>query len=191
MSSDRQRIDLNLWKDTLLFKRQHRLKLQFWEIFSRVAENITDKSLQKICSKHKSKKLSRGNDLLGMPYHVLDIIRNFDPKTGLNIRVLNWFGNGIYLMILTGTKNSEKVYQFLRENNFFYGLTDSPWDYPGLIIENQKTNSPDPKLFSREELQVWIKEIKIEGDESEIIKVISQNIRLHIDQFSKIFGNKI
>ncbi|WP_296699063.1 hypothetical protein [Algoriphagus sp.] len=190
MSSDRQHVDLNLWKDNHLFKKQHRLKLQFWEIFSRVAENISDKSLLKICSKHKSIKLSRGNDLLGMPYHVLDIIRNFDPKSGLNIRVLNWFGNGMFLMILTGNENSEKVFTFLHSNNFYFGLTDSPWDYPGLILENQKTKSPDPRMFSKKELHVWVKELKIEGDENEIIKEISQNINLHINQYSKIFGDK-
>ncbi|MEN2282724.1 hypothetical protein AAGF08_11350 [Algoriphagus sp. SE2] len=190
MSSDRHHVDLKLWRDNSFFKRQHRLKLQFWEILSRVAENISDKSLQKIRSKHKSKKLSRGNDLLGMPYHVLDIIRDFNPKSGLNIRVLNWFGNGLYLQILTGNENSEKVYNFLYENSFFYGMTDSPWDYPGLILENQKTNSPDINQFSKEELQVWLKEIKIEGDESEIIKTISQNISALIEQFSKIFGEE-
>jgi hypothetical protein len=191
MSSDQFNIDLNLWKDHDLFKRQHRLKLQFWEIFSSIAENISDDSLSKICTKHKSKKLSRGNDLLGMPYHVLDIIRNFDPISGLNIRVLNWFGNGIFLLILTGKENSEKVFDFLNANNFLYGLTESPWDYPGLILENQKTRTPDPEMFKKEELQVWVKEINFPEDKSEIIKVISEQINLSINQFSKIFGDNI
>ncbi len=190
MSSKHHQVDLTLWKDHQLFKRQHRLKLQFWEIFSRIAENISEESLLKISSKHKSKKLSRGNDLLGMPYQVLDIIRNFDPISGLNIRILNWFGNGMFLMILTGKENSKNVLQFLTNNDFYFGLTDSPWDYPSIILENKKTKFPDPEMFSKEDLQVWIKEIKISGDETEIIKEISGQINLYIEQFSKIFGDK-
>jgi len=191
MTEDQFKIDLNLWKDQQLLKRQHRLKLQFWEIFSSISENISDESLSKICTKHKSRKLSRGNDLLGMPYHVLDIIRNFDSIKGLNIRILNWFGNGIYLMILTGNENSKKVFHFLYANDFDYGLTESPWDYPSLILQDQKTRTPDPEMFTKEELQVWIKEIKITGDKNEIVKMISEQINLYVDQFSKIFGNKI
>lgn len=191
MSSDRPHVDLNLWKDHQLFKRQHRLKLQFWEMFSRIAENISDESLSKIYRKHKSKKLSRGNDLIGMPYHVLDIVRNFDPISGFNIRVLNWFGNGIYLIILTGNENSEKVSTILYNNDFYYGLTESPWDYPGLILENLKTRTPDSEMFQKKDLQVWIKEIKITGDDSEIIKIITNQLESFIDQFSKIFGDKI
>jgi hypothetical protein len=178
--------DLDLWKDQELFKKQHRLKLQFWEILSLIAEEISDESLSKICKKHKSKKLSRGNDLLGMPYHVLDIIRNFDPENGLNIRVLNWFGNGIYLFLLVGQKKYHQTSSFPLRNNFYLSLTESPWDYPGMILENQKTKTPDKEQINKENLLVWFKEISIFGDKKEIIKTISEQINTCINELSSI-----
>ncbi|MBN3583526.1 hypothetical protein JYB64_14090 [Algoriphagus aestuarii] len=178
--------DLDLWKDQELFKKQHRLKLQFWEILSLIAEGISDQSLSEISKKHKSIKLSRGNDLLGMPYHVLDIIRDFDPVDGLNIRVLNWFGTGIYLFLIMGKKKYEVTSSFPLENNFFLSLTDSPWDYPGMILENQKTKTPKKEHLTKENHLVWFKEIPISGGKEEIIYTISEQISTCINELSTI-----
>lgn len=186
MSESEQHPDLNLWKDQQVFKKLHRLKLQFWDIFSQVAETISEKELDRVCLKHKSKKLSRGNDLLGMPYQVLDIIRNFDPESGVNIRVLNWFGNGMYLIILAGENNCHKISTFLYENNFYFGTTESPWDYPSLILENQKIKSKTPKISEPKTLSVWIKEIEVKGNNHEIIDQIAKEIQLIINYFSAI-----
>ncbi|SIN69006.1 hypothetical protein [Algoriphagus halophilus] len=186
MNEPDQHPDLELWKDQQLLKKLHRLKLQFWDIFSQVAETIADEDLRAISLKHKSKKLSRGNDLLGMPYHVLDIIRNFDPETGLNIRVLNWFGNGLFLIILAGEKNYQKISSFLYENNFYFGTTESPWDYPGLILENQKIKSQHPEMIEPGSLNVWIKEIEVEGNNHEITTKIAEEIQLIVNYLSTI-----
>ncbi|MBN3519828.1 hypothetical protein JYB62_07410 [Algoriphagus lutimaris] len=186
MNEPDQHPDLELWKDQQLLKKLHRLKLQFWDIFSRVAESISDEELGEICLKHKSKKLSRGNDLLGMPYQVLDIIRNFDPESGLNIRVLNWFGNGLFLIILAGEKNYRTISSFLYENNFYFGTTESPWDYPGLILENQKIKSRNPEIIEAGSLNVWIKEIEVGGNNHEISTKIAKEIQLIVNYLSTI-----
>lgn len=190
MCEKNQSPDLELWKDQQLFKKQHRLKLQFWEIFSLIAENVSEDSLSKIYSNHKSKKLSRGNDLLGMPYHVLDIIRNFDPISGLNIRILNWFGHGMFVIILSGKTQFEKISSLLHQYNYYFGTTESPWDYPGLILENQKIKSQTPKYLDHGNLQVWIKEIPLSGNQEEIIKEILKEVNLIISQFSEIINSK-
>lgn len=168
--------DLTLWKDLELFKKQHRLKLQFWTILNEVAEGISEEKLSAVHSKHKSFKLSKGNDLLGMPYHVLDIIRDFDEKKGLNFRLLNWFGVGIYFMVLTGNEISSSLSTKFFKGGFNLGDTDSPWDYPGLILEKKVIYTFDNQNFEQEGLQVWIKELEIGGDRLEIINKISTTV---------------
>ncbi|EAZ80002.1 hypothetical protein [Algoriphagus machipongonensis] len=176
MNFSKSNLDLELWQNQELYKRQYRLKLHFWEILSEVASAIDPRELEKVLPSHKSYKLSRGNDLLGMPYQVLDILRNFDEEQGLNIRVLNWFGKGMYLMVLTGSQKTDICSKSLLKNDFLFGKTESPWDYPGLIIENLTTKNFQNDYINPHKLNVWIKHIKLEGDSEHVKKTISRNL---------------
>ncbi len=126
MSEKTVNLNLKLWLDREYLLKHNRLKADFWEILGTVADSV---SLEKISKSHprtKGKKLSKGNDLLGFPYQVLDLIRDFDPSKGLNIRVLNWFGHGIFLFVLIGKKTFTKPPLFFLKNDFLLGLTASP-----------------------------------------------------------------
>ncbi len=104
MDSFQKPIDLKLWLNADLIQQQNLLKRQFTAIFEEVGSAFSQKELQQISQKSRGVKLSKGNDLLGFPYQVLDLIRDFDLMSGANIRILNWFGNGIYTTVYLGKK---------------------------------------------------------------------------------------
>jgi hypothetical protein len=159
MSEKCIQLDLSLWKDKELFVRQNQLKESFWELFSELGNTATAKEIGRFHTPNKGIKLTKGNDLLGFPYHVLDLIRDFETEYGLNIRILNWFGHGIFLFILFGKNNLLANSEFYRENDFKYSLTPTPWDYPELILSNSFSENPDPALVEKSPYHQWFKQI--------------------------------
>jgi hypothetical protein len=152
-------IDLDLWLNKALIQRQNQLKNQFQAILEGVGIFFSLTDFLKISPKSRGVKLTKGNDLLGYPYQVLDLIRDFDPDNGANIRILNWFGNGLYLTILLG-KNRKNPASELLSNAYFFGLTENQWDYPDLVLNKNSTDSE--RQISQQKLGFyhWIKEIE-------------------------------
>lgn len=159
MDSPQKSIDLDLWLNNELIQRQNQLKNQFQTILEGVGNFFSLTDLLKISSKSRGVKVTKGNDLLGYPYQVLDLIRDFDPENGANIRILNWFGNGLYLTILLG-KNRRNPASELIPKGYFFGLCENLWDYPDLILNKNTTDSE--MEISRQKLGFyhWIKEIE-------------------------------
>ncbi|MFN3998411.1 hypothetical protein [Algoriphagus sp.] len=138
MDFSKKPINLALWLDADLIQRQNELKAQFTSVLMEVENSLSAQEFHKISPKSKGTKLSKGNDLLGYPYQVLDIIRDFDPNNGANIRILNWFGNGLYITVLLGKGRKNPVTEF-REIGFYFGLSENQWDYPDLILNKNYT----------------------------------------------------
>ncbi|MFC3414273.1 hypothetical protein [Algoriphagus hitonicola] len=154
MNNSSTQLNLDLWKDEQLIRKQNRLKYQFWELLGKVGDHFEQEELKKIHAPSRGKKLSQGSDLMGLPYQVLDIIRDFDLEKGLNIRILNWFGKGLYLFVLLGKENFGSL--DLGEQSFQKCNWDSPWEYEKLIVSNEKLAlDSDPGFFQ------WYKEIPV------------------------------
>ncbi len=177
MDSGFSKLDLKLWLNKELIQRQNRLKAQFWDLFAQVGNELETERLSQIHSKSKGVKLSKGGDLLGYPYQVLDVIRDFDPDKGLNFRVLNWYGHGIYLFVHFGKLHPKALDDFFLENNFEYCLSTSPWDYPDLILNDLKTNSPTPTKTKSMKYHQWLKKIDLDENSREVKKNILTELK--------------
>lgn len=141
-------LDLDLWENEALYRRQSQLKKQFWELLGNLGDRFPQQDLLLVHPTSKGKKLSQGQDLGGLPYQVLDLIRDFDWDHGLNIRLLHWFGKGIFLFLLAG----KKTYPTLPWERLEMDpcQTDSPWDYLRILQEKKSTShSPLPKSYQQ------------------------------------------
>lgn len=160
MEGFQQPIDLDLWLDAELIRRQNLLKRQFLSILEEVASSLTKEELQAISQNSRGVKISKGNDLLGFPYQVLDLIRDFDQAEGMNIRLLNWIGVGFFITILIG-KNKENPIEQLLKHGFSFGLSESQWDYPDLIL-NQNTTQEVKKIQEKPQgFSHWIRKMEV------------------------------
>jgi hypothetical protein len=176
MNADQEELDLDLWLNQSLAQRQNQLKNQFIQLLEAVGNSISNEELITFFEKSKGKKISKGNDLLGFPYQVLDLIRDFDKESGMNIRLLNWFGNGFFVLIFLGSKISVKS-DLLSNHGFQLGLVDDPWDFGALILEKKVSNSPILPLRQNDSFEIWIKELSIESKAELTSKILTVELK--------------
>ncbi|MBA4302262.1 MAG: hypothetical protein C0433_19490 [Cyclobacterium sp.] len=164
-------LDVELWLNKDLIHRQNLLKTQFTSVLEDVGNSFPKEIFDKISAKSKGTKISKGNDLLGFPYLVLDLIRDFDPITGSNIRLLNWFGNGLFITILLGSNRENPVKEFIGLE-FSFGLSENQWDYPDLILNRNLTTDEGKIAKAKLGFYHWIKPIPVDPD----LLVLNQNL---------------
>lgn len=165
MEESQEQLDLGLWLNTDLIRRQNFLKRQFIGILEEIANSISNHEFEDISVRSRGSKISKGNDLLGRPYLVLDLIRDFDSLEGVNIRLLNWFGTGFFVTVLLGKNRMNPVLPFLEEG-FSFGLSENKWDYPDLILNKNQTRDPNTILTAETGFHLWIKSFEIQKDPS-------------------------
>jgi hypothetical protein len=187
MSDKSIQLDLLLWKDKELVIRQNQLKGAFWKLFSELGNSPIAKKIGWFHTPNKGIKLTKGNDLLGFPFHVLDLIRDFETDKGLNIRILNWFGHGMFLFILAGKNNLLANSDFYSANGFKYSLSPTPWDYPELIISNNHTENPDAALIDKSTYHQWFKQIQLEETDDFSLK-LEEQLKIISDFFNHRMG---
>ncbi|MDA1268225.1 MAG: hypothetical protein O2829_03945 [Bacteroidetes bacterium] len=102
----KEELDFNLWLDKTLVQRQNQLKADFLNLFEQVGNAFPNSELSYFFPKSRGKKISKGNQLLGFPYLVLDLIRDFDLDSGCNFRLVSWFGHGLYFCVFFWKKNA-------------------------------------------------------------------------------------
>ncbi len=188
MSDKSENLDLNFWLDREFLLKHNRLKAEFWEILGKVGDSVSLEEISKTHPTPKGKKLSKGNDLLGFPYQVLDLVRDFDLSGGLNIRVLNWFGHGMFLFVLIGKNTFSEPQLHFIENDFSLGLTSSPWDYPELILESNSTRVPGLDQMLELAFFQWFKPLSIPLEKSLIADHISNEIKKVVESLSQKMG---
>jgi hypothetical protein len=128
---------LKLTSDRELFENISLAKKVFVKLFSRVGNEFPNESLNLAHRNHKGIKISQGNELQHCPYQVLDIIRDFDISHGLNIRILHWWGRGIYLLIFIGNhhpslKSLAPLLSLIKTREFGLCKNDL-WEYKEII----------------------------------------------------------
>ena len=125
-----------------------------------VSNEFPQKSLLDIYSRSKGSKISKGNDLLGSPYAVLDFFRDFDVEKGINVRLLVWWGKGCFLMAFVGKNLPLNPESFINEE-FQLALGQDIWDLNDLIINQNKTSQINLQLLQSREYILWIKELNV------------------------------
>lgn len=125
-----------------LFEDIHLLKSFFIDLFSDLANEIPLDQLSQAHAASQGVKISKGNELAHCPYQVLDLVRDFDSKTGFNIRLLNWWGRGMFVIVFTGRDNPRLVEDpgfiaSMRQGGYMLVKTASPWDYQTMIDQQQ------------------------------------------------------
>ena len=169
-------LDLHLWLDQTLVQRQNQLKTDFLDLFEKLGNSVTNEELTHFFSNSKGKKISKGNHLLGFPYLVLDLIRDFDLASGYNIRFVSWFGHGLYCCVFLG-KTQVLPDQLFVENGFQLGRKDLPWDLAAQVdwIQTPATDSKNP--LKQEEERLWIKEIDLVGDRETSLQILCEELK--------------
>ncbi|MBD3627006.1 hypothetical protein [Cyclobacterium sp.] len=145
---------LAITKNKLLFEKISEAKKRFVHIFAEVANQISVDSLSKAHQKHRGIKISKGNELQHCPYQVLDVLRDFDISRGCNIRILHWWGRGLFVLLFFGKNHaclsdSKKLIDWARLHDYQICLSDL-WAY-GKIIDEKKIQESEyfsPEKFS-------------------------------------------
>lgn len=136
---------IKITKKRELFENISRAKKEFIHALSLVGNSIAYDKIEDVHGPHKGIKISQGNELQSCPYQVLDIVRDFDFKTGLNVRVLHWWGRGAYFLVFYGENHPMllKPYNLFKWLKFksFHLCTTGLWDYKGIIDQKKVIHS--------------------------------------------------
>ena len=173
MKSD---LDLDLWLDKTLVQRQNQLKTDFLNLFEQLGNSVTNEELTRFFSNSKGKKISKGNQLLGFPYLVLDLIRNFDLDKGCNFRFVSWFGHGLYCCVFLG-KQMPQPDRLFSENGFLLGRNDLPWDLAAQVDWIQAGTATPDSPQNQGEPRLWIKEIALLGDHENCLQILRDELK--------------
>jgi hypothetical protein len=177
MSKKDSDLDLELWMDKEIILRQNKLKHEFWNILSETANSFSSEEIKTIHKTSRGAKLTKGNNLAGFPYQVLDISRDFNPENGLNIRVLNWFGHGMFIFILLGKNHPKKLDDAFIDTGFKFCLTNSEWDYKRLIQKDSATQNPKDSEVDPSKVVQWMLQLTPTSSSTDTITMLRDKIK--------------
>lgn len=170
------KLDIAFWKESKdFFHHFHEQVKIIQDVFTEIANHFPQEKLKEYFGQAKGCKVSKGNQLGFLPYQVLDIVRDFDPQRGFNIRLLNWWGNGFYIFITYGSriKHQYKNAWESKFDDFQISFTKTPYDYPQVeknsLILNEKNITL--AINSSNQLQIW-KKLDISEDPGTTSKMI-------------------
>ena len=138
-----EEIDIDLIKNIQLFENIQAQKNIFLNLFTEIANQFPQSILIQAHKNSKGTKVSQGINLENCPYQVLDIFRDFDRNSGFNIRILNWWGHGLYILVQFGKNTVEKHLKYInvKFKRFHVGLALDVFDYPEVFTSNHLLNS--------------------------------------------------
>ncbi|MCH7415552.1 hypothetical protein MM213_18770 [Belliella sp. R4-6] len=138
-----EKIDIELIKNIKLFEDIQAQKNIFLNLFTEIANQFSQSILIQAFVNSKGTKVSQGINLENCPYQVLDIFRDFDRNNGYNIRILNWWGHGLYILIQFGKNTAEnhKTDIEIKFKEFNVGLASNAYDYKEILSSNQTLDS--------------------------------------------------
>lgn len=177
------KIDLDLCGNSHLFQLIKTQSDLFVDIFHRLAEEFPHSRLLEFHHQAKGSKVSKGYRLENCPYEVLDLVRDFDPKKGFNIRILQWWGHGLYFFVQVGSANPRKsALSAQKLVEFFISDHPDPWDYAKVLSKKKKLESretlyqgPKDRFF-----QIF-KEIPLQENPDKLLEDLKREILLIMD----------
>ncbi|MCM0041648.1 MAG: hypothetical protein NBV61_02660 [Algoriphagus sp.] len=186
VNSMQKEIDLDLWLDPSLIQRQNRLKADFLDLFEQLGNSVTNAELTHFFPNSKGKKISKGNQLQGFPYFVLDLIRDFKLDSGCNIRLVSWFGHGLFCCVFFGKNLKFPPEPFLK-GGYQLGDPNTPWDLPAQMEWIRKSKS---NLGHEQGASLWVKRIQLPAEKNLGLQLLVEEVN-KILQVKPYLGIKI
>lgn len=187
MMEVKKSLNPSFWKTSRGFFESYQEQLELIELlFAETANEFPQKLLKSYFPNAKGSKLSKGINLGHFPYQVLDIVRDFDPESGFNIRYLNWWGHGFFVIITYGHKFKNRyMKKWITFPGEYFISIDSPlYDYDNLLKNKLILSEKNITLAkdSSNQLQIW-KELCIEEDVNKthlkLVKLTLSFLNLH------------
>jgi hypothetical protein len=178
-------LDIDFWKNSKAFfgyfNQQTDLII---ELFTDVCNAFPQNKLEAIFPNAKGCKVTKGNQLEGLPYQVLDLVRDFDAQHGFNIRILNWWGNGFFVFITYGSSTAKLFQQVLCTTFDQYNISilNSPFDYGKILNHSEILNDKNLNsvIEGSNQLQIW-KKLDISDDIKETKSILGKMIQSILD----------
>lgn len=177
------KIDRDLSGNSQLFRHIKSQSDLFVDIFQRLAEEFPQNKLLEFHPRSKGTKISKGYRLENCPYEVLDMVRDFDPKKGFNIRILQWWGHGLYLFVQFGSENSLGSMMPVKNLvGFFTSDHPDPWDYRQILATKKRMEGTmQHRKFNHDQFFQIFKEIELPEDPNKLINDLKREILLIMD----------
>jgi hypothetical protein len=178
-------IDTKLLGDPELFRKINSQTQLFVRLFTEIGNAFPQEYLKTIHEGSKGVKVSKGNQLEDLPYQVLDIIRDFNPQTGLNFRLLNWWGKGLFCFILYGSETAIIQKQAIEKLSGEFSLSFSlkKWDYKEILSQNKNGEFNLKLHLEKFDHCQLLQKIELISDydqlKNSIIKQIRQQLDIH------------
>lgn len=185
-------IDINLIKDKSTFDKIQVQKSIFIELFTEISNHYPQHILTKKHPHAKGTKVSQGTNLENCPYQVLDIIRDFNVKSGFNIRILNWWGHGLYILIHLGRDIATQSHDLIfgRFPGFSINISVDPYDYKMITKSKKSFNNEELKNYTGEISNIILhKEIAYQKTIDKQAQLLLDNIDLILNKDLENFSN--
>jgi hypothetical protein len=129
------KFDLHLLNNADIFEKINSQTDLCVRLFTEIGNAFPQDKLLIFHHGSKGIKISKGNKLNNKPYQVLDLFRDFDPLTGFNIRILNWWGVGMFCFVLYGVKTAMEKQNQIHEllDDFTICEVKDKWNYAELV----------------------------------------------------------
>lgn len=162
--------DQNIWTE---INQQTTL---FLALFTELSNEYRQDRLSTIIASSKGCKVTKGLQLQGRPYQVLDIIRNFNEEDGFNIRILNWWGHGLFIVVLAGKNRRQGIMKFAHDHPKYEISVDSDiWNY-GKILSSSSKNPLEIKKNQKEQQVQLYKKISLPHTIEKLKECLSKEI---------------
>jgi len=178
-------LDITFWNNSKAFfehfNQQTDLIIQ---VFTEVCNAFPQNKLKSIFSNAKGCKVTKGNQLGGLPYQVLDLVRDFDAQHGFNIRILNWWGNGLFVFITYGSSTAKLFHEALTGTFEGYNISmlSSLFDYEEVLNNSEILNNKNLSsvIMTSNQLQIW-KKLEISEDIKDTMSTMEKMIQSILD----------
>ncbi|UJP63264.1 hypothetical protein [Mongoliitalea daihaiensis] len=169
----KEEINRRLLENKSLWEEINQQTTLFLSLFTELSNQYNQERLTSIFPFAKGCKVTKGLQLEGYPYQVLDLIRDFDPDSGFNIRILNWWGHGLYLLVLGGRDFGGRLIEFNLSHTSSFSISQDfdVWNYKKILHPVREKNYTKV----HESLQIF-KKIELPDTATQLQVVLSKEI---------------
>ncbi len=128
--------ELRLIQDKSWFALKVKSSEKTMSILTTLQHNVIKNNVLTFIQGVKEGKITKGENLLGFPYFVLDLPQLSSEAEICSIRVIVWWGNYVSVNLLVGVNNFNRLKNKLREKmpllqseSFFVSKIDSLWHH--------------------------------------------------------------
>lgn len=188
-----QKLDLSFLNEAEPFFRKYNQQSNLiQEILTEVANDFPQDFLIDLYPNSKGSKISKGYQLDGLPYQVMDIVRDFNPGTGFNIRLLHWWGKDFFIFLTIGNKkiNSYTEDWINHYKDYQLSSAESIFDYVKIIHSNLSLTQNNLKSTTKDSshIQIWQK-LDMEADINIMRGILTDSVKSILEYHSPFFLN--